>query len=112
MITNAVKIYHLDLHQLIIDATRIKIWKDEETDLVRFGYCSRNERKINYSFGELKELIRSGNAVEGFYENENLKKKLKIWGPIKLGDELEEIFRKLMIKIPGFDVEESTPTDF
>jgi hypothetical protein len=64
-----------------------------------------NERKINYSFGELKELIRSGNAIEGFYENENLKKKLKIWRPIKLGDELEEIFRKLMIKIPGFDVE-------
>lgn len=44
-ITNAIKIYHLDLHQLIIDATRIKIWKDKETDLVRFGYCSRNERK-------------------------------------------------------------------
>jgi len=31
--------------RLIIDATRIKIWKDKETDLVRFGYCSRNERK-------------------------------------------------------------------
>jgi hypothetical protein len=44
-ITNAVKIFHLDLHKLIIDATRIKIWKDKETDLVRFGYCSRNERK-------------------------------------------------------------------
>ena len=44
-ITNAVKIFHLDLHQLIIDATRIKIWKDKETDLVRFGYCGRNERK-------------------------------------------------------------------
>ena len=44
-ITNAVKIHHLDMRQLIIDATRIKIWKDKETDLVRFGYCSRNERK-------------------------------------------------------------------
>ncbi|MBU4373693.1 MAG: hypothetical protein KKD69_08490 [Euryarchaeota archaeon] len=41
----AVKIYHLDLNHLIIDATRIKIWKDKETDLIRFGYCSRNERK-------------------------------------------------------------------
>jgi hypothetical protein len=30
---------------------------------------------------------------------------------IKLRDELEEIFRKLMIKIPGFDVEECIPTD-
>ena len=44
-ITNAAKIYHLDLQHLIIDATRIKIWKDKETDMVRFGYCSRNERK-------------------------------------------------------------------
>ncbi len=31
-----------------------------------------NGRKISCSFGELKELIRSGNAVEGFYENEML----------------------------------------
>ncbi|GFO96108.1 hypothetical protein ig2599ANME_0294 [groundwater metagenome] len=29
-VTNAVKIYHLDLNHLIIDATRIKIWKDKE----------------------------------------------------------------------------------
>jgi hypothetical protein len=47
----------------------------------------------------LKELIRSRNAVEGFYENEMLKKELKLWRPIKLGDQLEEIFRKLMSKI-------------
>jgi hypothetical protein len=60
----------------------------------------------------LKDLIRSGNAVEGFYENEVLKKKLKLWRPIKLGNELEEIFRKLMIKIPSFDVKESIPTTF
>src|SRR5574341_904506 len=33
-LTKAVKIYHLDLNQLIIDATRIKIWKDKETDFV------------------------------------------------------------------------------
>jgi hypothetical protein len=71
-----------------------------------------NERKINYSFGELKELIRSGNAVEGFYENKMLKNKLKLWRPIKLSDELEDIFKKLMIKIPGFDVKECIPTDF
>ena len=71
-----------------------------------------NERKISYSFGELKELIRSGNAVEGFYENEILKNRLKLWRPIKLGDELEELFRKLKIKIPSFDVKECIPTDF
>lgn len=75
-------------------------------------HVALNERKISYSFGELKELIRSGNAVEGFYENELLKKRLELWRPIKLGAELEEIFRKLMIKIPGFDVKESIPTDF
>ncbi len=92
---------------------------EAHTVMVVFGYLlmsllkvALNERKISYSFGELKELIRSGNAVEGFYENEMLKKKLKLWRPIKLGTELEEIFRKLMIKIPGFDVKESIPTDF
>ncbi len=92
---------------------------ETHTVMVVFGYLlmsllsvALNERKISYSFGELKELIRSGNAVEGIYENEMLKKKLKLWRPIKLGDELEEIFRKLMIKIPGFDVKECIPTDF
>jgi transposase len=92
---------------------------ETHTVMVVFGYLlmsllkvALNDRKISYSFGELKELIRNGNAVEGFYENEMLKKKLKLWRPIKLGDELEEIFRKLMIKIPGFDVKESIPTDF
>ncbi len=91
---------------------------EAHTVRVVFGYLlmsllnvALNERKISYSFVELKELIRSGNAVEGFYENEMLKKKLKLWRPIKLGNELEEIFRKLMIKIPGFDVKESIPTD-
>lgn len=92
---------------------------ETHTVIVVFGYLlmsllsvTLNERKISYSFEELKELIRSGNAVEGFYEHEMLKKKLKLWRPIKLGDELEEIFKKLMIKIPGFDVKESIPTDF
>ncbi|MCL7411558.1 MAG: transposase [Methanosarcinaceae archaeon] len=53
--------------------------------MVVFGYLlmsllnvALNERKISYSFGELKELIRSGNAVEGLYENEMMKKKIKI----------------------------------
>jgi transposase len=92
---------------------------ETHTVMVVFGYLlmsllsvALNERKISYSFWELKELIRSGNAIEGFYENEVLKKKLKLWRPIKLRDELEEIFKKLMIKIPGFDVKECIPTDF
>jgi transposase len=92
---------------------------ETHTVMVVFGYLlmsllsvALNERKLSYPFGELKELIRSGNAVEGIYENEMLKNKLKLWRPIKLGDELEEIFKKLMIKIPGFDVKECIPTDF
>ncbi len=92
---------------------------ETHTVMVVFGYLlmsllsvALNERKLSYSFGELKELIRSGNAVEGFYENKMLKNKLKLWRPTKLGDELEEIFRKLMIKIPGYDVKECVPTDF
>ena len=91
---------------------------ETHTVMVVFGYLlmsllnvALNERKIRYSFGELKELIRSGNAVEGLYENEMLKKRLTLWRPIKLEDELEEIFKKLMIKRPGFDVKESIPTD-
>jgi len=92
---------------------------ETHTVMVVFGYLlmsllnvALNDRKISSSFGELKELIRSGNAVEGFYENELLNKRLKLWRPIKLRDELEEIFRKLKIKIPGFDVKECVPTDF
>ena len=92
---------------------------ETHTVMVVFGYLlmsllsvALNGRKISYSFGELKELIRSGNAVEGFYENEMLKNRLKLWRPIKLGDELEELFRKLKIKIPSFDVKECVPTDF
>src|SRR5660397_238412 len=60
---------------------------ETHTVMVVFGYLlmsllnvALNERKINYSFGELKELIRSGNAVEGFYENKMLKNKLKYGG--------------------------------
>ncbi len=92
---------------------------ETHTVMVVFGYLlmsllnvALNDRKISSSFGDLKELIRSGNAVEGFYENELLKKRLKLWRPIKLRDELEIIFRKLKIKIPGFDVKECIPTDF
>ncbi|MEA2045125.1 MAG: transposase [Euryarchaeota archaeon] len=45
MVRNALKNHSLDIKYLIIDATRIKIWKDEETGLVRFGYSSKKERK-------------------------------------------------------------------
>ena len=92
---------------------------ETHTVMVVFGYflmsllsVALDKIKFNHhSFAELKELIRSGNAVEGFYEHESLKKRLKLWRPIKLRDELEDIFKKLKIKIPGFDVTECLPTD-
>ncbi|MCL7413124.1 MAG: hypothetical protein M8353_05850, partial [ANME-2 cluster archaeon] len=58
----------------------------------------------------LKETIISGNAVEGFYENEHLKNRLYLWRPIKQKMELEEIFRALKIKALKFDVKECIPT--
>lgn len=95
--------------------------KDERiethTVMVVFGYlllsllrAILNDAGIKYSFGMLKEIIKSGNAVEGFYENELLKNNLHIWRPIKLRAELEAIFKAIMIKIPIFDVKEVIPT--
>jgi transposase len=65
---------------------------------------------IHYSFAMLKEIIKSGNAVEGFFDHEKLENRLQIWRPIKLGVELEEIFKVVMIKIPTFDVKKVIPT--
>jgi hypothetical protein len=65
---------------------------------------------IHYSFAMLKEIIKSGNAVEGFFDHEKLEKRLHIWKPIKLRPELEDIFNNVMIKIPTFDVKEVIPT--
>jgi len=86
--------------------------------LVVFGYLLLsilreilNEKEMKYSFEHLKETIISGNAVEGFYENEQLKNRLYLWRPIKQKMELEEIFRALKIKAPKFDVKECIPTD-
>ena len=85
--------------------------------LVVFGYLLLsllkvilNEKEMKYSFEHLKETIKSGNAVEGFYENEQLKNRLYLWRPIKLREELEEIFKALKIEIPQFDVKEVLPT--
>lgn len=66
---------------------------------------------IKHSFGGLSETIRSGNAVEGFYEHERLKNRLHIWRPIKPDPDLEAIFRELRIKVPLFDVKEVVPTN-
>lgn len=69
------------------------------------------EKNINHPFEALKDIIKSGNAVEGFYNHENLDKTLYIWRPIKLEKELEEIFKALKIKKPTFDIEEVIPTN-
>ena len=86
--------------------------------LVVFGYLFLSllrqilkEKDMKYSFEHLKETIISGNAVEGFYENEQLKNRLYLWRPIKPRMELDEIFRALKIKAPKFDVKECIPTD-
>ena len=86
--------------------------------LVVFGYLFLSllrqilkEKDMAYSFEHLKETIISGNAVEGFYENEQLKNRLYLWRPIKPRMELDEIFKALKIKAPKFDVKECIPTD-
>ena len=85
--------------------------------LVVFGYLLLSllreilkEKDMKYSFEHLKETIISGNAVEGFYENKQLKNRLYLWRPIKPKTELDEIFRALKIKAPKFDVKEVIPT--
>lgn len=65
----------------------------------------------DYSFEELISIIKSGNAIEGYYDDNLLKgKKFYIFRPIKQSDELVQIFRKLRIKLPKFEIRESTPT--
>lgn len=98
-------------------------WKDRRiethTVLVVYGYLLLSllrallkTKGLEHSFQELKETICLGNAVEGFYEHERLKSRLCIWRPIKLREELEEIFKALKIKVPRYDVKEVIPTDF
>lgn len=95
--------------------------KDERVEthtvMVVFGYlllsllrAILDELGIHYSFAMLKDIIKSGNAVEGFFDHEKLEKRLHIWRPTKLRAELEEIFKAIMIKIPKFDVKEVIPT--
>jgi transposase len=95
--------------------------KDERiethTVMVVFGYLLLSLLRaildkvgLHYPFGMLKEIIKSGNAVEGVFDHEKLENRLHIWRPIKLRVELEEIFKAAMIKIPTFDVKKVIPT--
>ena len=70
-----------------------------------------SDRGIAYSFGGLRDTIKSGNAVEGFYKHEQLRNMLYIRRPVKPAADLEAIFRELKIKVPMFDVKEVVPTN-
>nr|QNO44762.1 hypothetical protein KLGCGMKP_00024 [Methanosarcinales archaeon ANME-2c ERB4] len=60
---------------------------------------------LEYSFRELLYTIKSGRSVVGYYEHELFKeKRLYVNRPIKMSDELAEIFRILKIGVPRYDV--------
>ncbi|MCK4811305.1 MAG: hypothetical protein KAS74_03430 [Methanosarcinales archaeon] len=49
---------------------------------------------MEYPFGGLKDTIKSGNAVEGFYEHEKLRNMLYIYRPVKHAADLEVILER------------------
>lgn len=60
---------------------------------------------VDYSFRELLYTIKSGRSVVGYYEHEVFKdKRLYIDRPIKINDELSQIFRILKIKMLRYDL--------
>ena len=59
---------------------------------------------MEYSYGGLKDMIKSRNAVESFYEHEQLRNRLYIRRPVKPSVDLEAIFRELKLRVPMFDV--------
>jgi len=60
---------------------------------------------VGYSFRELLYTIKSGRSVVGYYEHELWKeKRLYVNRPIKMSDELAEIFRILKIRVPRYNV--------
>lgn len=66
---------------------------------------------MEYSYGGLTDTIKSGNAVEVFYEHGQLRNRLYIQRPVNPAADLEAIFRELKIKVPMFDVKEVVPTN-
>jgi transposase len=60
---------------------------------------------VEYSFRELLYTIKSGMSVVGYYEHELWKeRRLYVNRPIKMSDELTEIFRILKIEVLRYDV--------
>jgi transposase len=62
----AVQKHSLDLEYLIIDATRIKVWKDKQTGMIRFGYCSKNDRK---NLPQINLILGVNNQQIPFFAN-------------------------------------------
>ena len=60
---------------------------------------------VEYSFRELLYTIKSGRSVVGYYEHEMFReKRLYVNRPVKMSDELAEIFRILKIGVLRYDV--------
>lgn len=60
LVKNAVEKYRISLDYLIVDATRFKIYKDEETGLIRFGYSAQKRRdfpQVNLVLGVNEQQI-------------------------------------------------------
>ena len=60
---------------------------------------------MEYAFCELLYTIKSGRSVVGYYEHEMFReKRLYVNRPIKMSEELAEIFRILKIEVLRYDV--------
>ena len=60
---------------------------------------------MEYLFCELLYTIKSGRSVVGYYEHEMFReKRLYVNRPIKMSEELAEIFRILKIEVLRYDV--------
>jgi len=46
MVKAAHQKYEINLQYLIVDATRFKVYKDEESDLIRFGYSAKKRKDL------------------------------------------------------------------
>jgi len=99
-------VYALAPVDISAQSKMVSLWLGASASLTFLGMVVLNTVNggVKFSFRKLKEPILSGNAVEGFYEYEQLKNRLYLWRPIKPEKELEEVFKALKIKRPQFDV--------
>jgi transposase len=86
----AIKKYHVNLNYLYIDGTRLKIYIDEETGLVKFGYSAKetsafpqinlllavNDQKIPFFVNTFPGNTSDVDMFENFIKELNTKYKL------------------------------------